>query len=71
MDLPFKREQAPGKLAKVQFKLWGKIELDEEEQALVNRYRFHDAILIAAIQLNLLLLKTIHLKKRTSMVLMK
>lgn len=54
MDLLFKREQTPGKLAKVQFKLWGKIELDEEEQALVNRYRFHDAILIAAIQPNLL-----------------
>jgi hypothetical protein len=54
MDLLFKREQTPGKLAKVQFKLWGKIELDEEEQALINRYRFHDAILIAAIQPNLL-----------------
>ena len=54
MDLLFKREQTPGKLAKIQFKLWGKIELDEEEQALVNRYRFHDAILIAAIQPNLL-----------------
>ena len=36
--------------AKVQFKLWGKVELTEEEQALINKYRFHDAILIAVLQ---------------------
>ena len=50
MDLLFKREQTQGKLARVQFKLWGKIELDEEEQKLLERYRFHDAVLIAALQ---------------------
>lgn len=54
MDLLFKREQTAGQLARVQFKLWSMIELDEEEQALVDRYRFQDAVLIAAIQPNLL-----------------
>lgn len=46
MNLLFKREQTSGKFAKVAFKLWGKLELDENEQALVKRYRFDDAILI-------------------------
>lgn len=50
MDLLFKREQTPGKLSRVSFKLWGKIELNEDEQAIVKRYRFDDAVLIEAIQ---------------------
>lgn len=50
MDLLFKREQTPGRLARVQFKLWSKIELDEEEQALVSRYKFDEAVLIAALE---------------------
>jgi hypothetical protein len=50
MDLLFKREQSQSRFVKVQFKLWGKIELDEEEKALIDRYRFHDAILIASLQ---------------------
>ncbi len=50
MDLLFKREQTPGKLSGVSFKLWGKIELNEDEQAIVKRYRFDDAVLIEAIQ---------------------
>ncbi len=50
MDLLFRREQTPGRFARTQFKLWAKIELDEEEQQLVDRYRFYDAVLIAAIQ---------------------
>lgn len=54
MDLLFKRDQTAGKIAKVQFKLWAKVELIEEEQALVRRYRFDDAILIAALQPNLI-----------------
>ena len=54
MDLLFKRNQTAGKLAKVQFKLWGKVELTEDEQALVKRYRFDEAILIAALQPNLI-----------------
>lgn len=54
MDLLFKREQTPGKLSRVNFKLWGKIELDEDEQAIVKRYRFDEAVLIEAIQPRLL-----------------
>lgn len=54
MNLLFKREQTTGKLSRVNFKLWGKIELDEEEQALVKRYRFDESILIAVLQPNLL-----------------
>jgi hypothetical protein len=50
MDLLFRREQTSGRLARVSFKLWGKLELTPEEQGLVNRYRFDEAILIAAIQ---------------------
>ncbi|HWT30356.1 MAG TPA: hypothetical protein VN240_04935 [Propylenella sp.] len=39
---------------RVNFKLWGKIELDEEEQGLINRYDFDKAVLIAAFQPGLL-----------------
>lgn len=54
MELLFKREQTSGSVGKVKFKLWGKVKLDEDEQAIVKRYRFDDAILIAAIQPNLI-----------------
>lgn len=54
MDLLFKREQTTGNMSRVNFKLWGKIELDEEEQAIVKRYRFDEAVLIAVLQPNLL-----------------
>jgi hypothetical protein len=54
MNLLFKREQTTGKLSRVNFKLWGKVELSEEEQALVKRYRFDEAVLIAVVQPNLL-----------------
>jgi hypothetical protein len=47
MDLLFRREQTSGSVTRVNFKLWGKLELDEEEQGLVTRYRFDNAILIA------------------------
>ncbi len=50
MELLFKREQTSGQLARVNFKLWGKIELDENEDAIVRRYRFDEAVLIEAIQ---------------------
>lgn len=50
MDLLFRREQTPGKLTRVNFKLWGKLELDAEEQAIVKRYKFDEAVLIEAIQ---------------------
>ena len=54
MDLLFRREQTTGKIGRVNFKLWGKVELGEEEQALVTRYRFDEAVLIAIVQPNLL-----------------
>jgi hypothetical protein len=50
MKLLFKREQTAGKVGRVQFKLWAKLELDADEQAIVKRYRFDDAVLIAALQ---------------------
>lgn len=50
MKLLFKREQTTGKVGRVQFKLWGKLELDADEQAIVQRYRFGEAVLIEALQ---------------------
>ena len=50
MDILFKREQTKEGVTKIRFKLWSKIELDEEEQALVKKYDFDDAILIAVEQ---------------------
>lgn len=50
MDLLFKRNQTAGKLGRVAFQLWGKLELDEDEQALVKRYRFDESVLIDAFQ---------------------
>lgn len=54
MDILFKREQTPGKIGRVNFKLWGKLELTEDEQEIVRRYKFDDAVLIEAIQPNLI-----------------
>ena len=48
MELLFKREQTPGKLARVNFKLWGKLEVSKDEQALINRYRFDESVLIGS-----------------------
>lgn len=48
MELLFKREQTTGKMGRVNFKLWGKLEPTEDEQALISRYRFDEAILIGA-----------------------
>ncbi|MEQ8964884.1 MAG: hypothetical protein RID91_03595 [Azospirillaceae bacterium] len=50
MKLLFKREQTTGRVGRVQFRLWGKVELTEEEQEIVKRYRFDQAILIEALQ---------------------
>ena len=50
MELLFRRKQTPGKVRGVSFKLWSKIELDQDEQEIVKRYRFNDAVLIEAIQ---------------------
>lgn len=54
MDLLFKREQTSSRILKVNFKLWGKIELTEEEQELVKRYSLGDACLIEDFQPKLL-----------------
>lgn len=48
MELLFKREQTTGKVGWVNFKLWAKLEMTEDEQALINRYRFDESILIGA-----------------------
>lgn len=50
MELLFKRKQTSGGARRVKFKLWGKIELDEDEQALVERYKFDNAVMIAVVQ---------------------
>jgi len=50
MELLFRREQTSSRILKVTFKLWGKIELDDEEQALVKRYSLGDACLIEDFQ---------------------
>lgn len=50
MELLFKREQTAGQLKRVDFKLWGKIELDRDEQSIVRQYRFDEAILIKVSQ---------------------
>lgn len=50
MKLLFKRSQTAGRVAKVRFQLWGKVELDEAETEIVRRYNFDNAILIEAVQ---------------------
>jgi len=50
MELLFRRKQTAGKLTKVAFKLWSKIEFDQEEQEIVKRYRFGEAVLIETLQ---------------------
>lgn len=54
MELLFKRKQTPGKIRSVSFKLWSKIEFDDEEQEIVRRYRFAEAVLIEALQPDLM-----------------
>lgn len=46
MKLLMKREQTQGRVGRVQFKLWAKIELDDDEKAIVSRYSFDQALLI-------------------------
>lgn len=54
MDLLFMREQTARQLRRVRFKLWGKIEPDAEELALIYRYDLEDAMLIEVLQPDLL-----------------
>lgn len=48
MELLFKREQTPNQMGRVNFKLWGKLEVTEDEQALISRYSFDESVLIGA-----------------------
>ena len=48
MNLLFERKQTTGRFSRVNFQLWGKIELDEDEESVVKQYRLDDAVLIAA-----------------------
>jgi hypothetical protein len=54
MELLFKREQSLGNFNRVNFKLWGKLEVSEDEQALIDRYRFDETVLIGADDFQLL-----------------
>lgn len=54
MELLFKREQGLGTWGRVSFKLWGKLEPTEDEQALIDRYRLDEAVLIEADESHLL-----------------
>lgn len=46
MKLLLKREQTTGRVGRVNFKLWAKIEIDEDERALMSRYKFDQALLM-------------------------
>lgn len=50
MDLLFKRSQTSSELGRVSFKLFGKVEFDDEEQELIKKYHFDDAVLIYTYQ---------------------
>lgn len=54
MELLFKREQTPGTVGRVRFKLWAKVDLEDEEAALIKKYSLSDAVLIEAVQPELL-----------------
>ncbi|MES9962186.1 MAG: hypothetical protein ABW116_01475 [Candidatus Sedimenticola sp. 20ELBAFRAG] len=50
MELLFQRNQGIGRLGRINFTLWGKIELTEDEQAIVSRYQFDQAVMIEVVQ---------------------
>ncbi len=50
MELLFQREQTAGRIGRVKFKLWGKIQLDMDEERIVRRYQFDEAMLIEVYQ---------------------
>ena len=54
MKLLLKHSQSPGRLLKVQFKLWGQIEFEGDEREIVNKYKLDDAVLIAIDQQGLI-----------------
>lgn len=46
MNLLFRREQTTGTTGRVTFRLWAQTELDDQELAIVNRYKFDKAKVI-------------------------
>jgi hypothetical protein len=50
MQLLFRREQSTGRIGRVQFKLWSKIELEGDENEIVSHYAFDQAVLIHGFQ---------------------
>jgi len=54
MKLLFRRTQSSGKFGGAVFRLWGKVELDNDEQAIIRRYRLDAAVLIITDQPRLL-----------------
>lgn len=50
MNLLFKREQTVGSFRRVKFKLWGKVEFDDDEKEIIKRYRMSSAMLIVVDQ---------------------
>ena len=50
MELLFRREQTSGRFSRVTFKLWAKLEVTEDEQAIIDRYGFKNAVLVVALQ---------------------
>lgn len=46
MNLLFKREQTARRVGGVQFKLWAKVELEDDEKSIISRYRFDQTVLI-------------------------
>lgn len=54
MKILLRRSQTRGLFRSVRFKLWGKIELEGDERAIINRYDFDHAVLIFEMQDKLL-----------------
>ena len=54
MKILLRRDQTQGLFRAVRFKLWGQIELEGDERAIIDRYDFDHAVLIFAYQENLL-----------------
>ena len=46
MQLLYQREQVRNSWGYIRFKLWAKVELEEEERKLINKYSMNEAILI-------------------------
>lgn len=46
MKILMRRKQTPGRFFGVTFKLWAKLELKDDEQAIIDRYDFDQSILI-------------------------